>query len=35
VDGGIVNTVERAEIANAEALHHLIQLPRFLEEHAT
>ncbi|ACD19556.1 sugar ABC transporter ATP-binding protein [Paraburkholderia phytofirmans] len=27
-DGCIVNTVERAELANAEALHHLIQLSR-------
>lgn len=35
VEGAIVNTVERAQIGNAEALHHLIQLPRFLEEHAT
>ncbi len=34
VDGSIVNTVDRADIASAEALHHLIQLPRFLEEHA-
>jgi ribose transport system ATP-binding protein len=35
VDGGIVNTVNRADLRNAEALHHLIQLPRFLDEHAT
>lgn len=28
VDGGIVRTVERADLANAEALHHLIQLSR-------
>ncbi|MFB9125913.1 sugar ABC transporter ATP-binding protein [Paraburkholderia dipogonis] len=27
-DGCIVNTVERAELVNAEALHHLIQLSR-------
>jgi ribose transport system ATP-binding protein len=27
-DGSIVNTVERDELANAEALHHLIQLSR-------
>jgi ribose transport system ATP-binding protein len=27
-DGSIVKTVERAELANAEALHHLIQLSR-------
>ncbi len=27
-DGAIVKTVERAELANAEALHHLIQLSR-------
>jgi len=35
VDGCIVNTVERAQIGNAEALHHLIQVPRFLEEPVT
>ncbi|MFM0175469.1 sugar ABC transporter ATP-binding protein [Paraburkholderia sediminicola] len=35
-DGCIVNTVERAELANAEALHHLIQLSRSsLEASAT
>ncbi|CAG4921396.1 sugar ABC transporter ATP-binding protein [Paraburkholderia gardini] len=28
VDGGIARTVERADLANAEALHHLIQLSR-------
>jgi ribose transport system ATP-binding protein len=35
VDGAIVNTVERESVSNAEALHHLIQLPRFQDEHAT
>jgi ribose transport system ATP-binding protein len=34
VDGRIVNTIDRARISNAEALHHLIQLPGLLEEHA-
>ncbi|SEF07541.1 monosaccharide ABC transporter ATP-binding protein, CUT2 family [Burkholderia sp. WP9] len=35
-DGSIVKTVERAELANAEALHHLIQLSRSsIEAHAT
>lgn len=35
VDGAIVNTVDRESVSNAEALHHLIQLPRFQEEPAT
>ncbi|WP_174363146.1 ATP-binding cassette domain-containing protein [uncultured Caballeronia sp.] len=35
VDGAIVNTVDRENVSNAEALHHLIQLPRFQEEPAT
>jgi ribose transport system ATP-binding protein len=35
VDGAIVNTVDRESVGNAEALHHLIQLPRFQEEPAT
>ncbi|WP_438391531.1 sugar ABC transporter ATP-binding protein [Caballeronia sp. DA-9] len=35
VDGAVVNTVDRDSISNAEALHHLIQLPRFEDEHAT
>jgi ribose transport system ATP-binding protein len=35
VDGAIVNTVDRKSVSNAEALHHLIQLPRFQEEPAT
>ncbi|QDQ79699.1 sugar ABC transporter ATP-binding protein [Paraburkholderia megapolitana] len=35
VDGRIVDTVERATLANAEELHHLIQLPRSSNEHAT
>lgn len=34
-DGGIVKTVARADLANAEALHHLIQLSRSsFESHA-
>jgi ribose transport system ATP-binding protein len=35
VDGSIVETVERANIRNAEALHHLIQLSRSSKELAT
>ena len=35
VDGSIVETVERANIHNAEALHHLIQLSRSSKELAT
>ena len=35
VDGSIERTVERAQIRHAEELHHLIQLPRPMEELAT
>jgi len=35
VDGSIERTVERAQIRHAEELHHLIQLPRPVEELAT
>lgn len=35
VDGCIVNTIDRANLGNAEQLHHLIQLSRSSNEHAT
>ncbi|CAM2155148.1 simple sugar transport system ATP-binding protein [Pararobbsia alpina] len=35
VDGSIARTVERAQVRNAEELHHLIQTPRLTEELAT
>jgi ribose transport system ATP-binding protein len=35
VTGSIERTVERAQLRHAEELHHLIQLPRPIEESAT